>query len=487
MKRLFSLIETATVFLTVAAAAKAQSWNIETGYSGSYNPNGVWSFGAKSSATVTGMTLLTVQWGNQGWYLAGSDGAPSMQAGPLLWPWANQWGIPCVRWTCPADGYYDITGNFTGDDSRGEDVYAAVTTNGSFIFQSLLTNYLQVAPFANTLLTLNEGDYVDFTIAWAGNNNSQYNWTGLTAMINADTNAQAATATAEVVNGYVVGVTLTSSGLGYTNTPLVRFIGGSGSGAQAVAMVSSNGQVTNVSISNPGSDYTNTPIVVIAPPYILNPVLSLAPMSFLAFSNLTVGSNYQLQLSEGYYWSNQPVSFTATNALYTQIITGVVNRGDCRLVLSPAPAQAFATAQDVNGFIVGYTVTSGGSGYVTAPAVTIVGSGSNATAVASISSGGVVTNIAVGSPGIGYTSGATVEIAPPPATAVPPTMVLPMGQLNSTNLAPYANYQIQFTPTLNATWGNWTGGLFVPTTVTNAQIFFFTNYNTGFFRLEYLP
>ncbi|MGO8700411.1 MAG: hypothetical protein ACLQVY_22200 [Limisphaerales bacterium] len=482
MKRLLRLIETAAVFLMVAAAARAQSWNIATGYSGSYNPNGVWSFGAKSSAAVTGMTLLSVQWGNQGWYLAGSDGAPSMQAGPLLWPWANQWGIPCVRWTCPETGYYDITGNFTGDDSRGEDVYAAITTNGSFIFQSLMTSYLQVAPFTNMLLTLNKGDYVDFTIAWAGNNNSQYNWTGLTAMINTDTNPQAASATADLVNGYVVGVTLTSSGLGYTNTPLVRFIGGGGTGAQAVAVVS-NGVVTSVTINDPGSDYTSAPIVVIAPPFIQNPGVTMAPLSSLTFSNLTMGGTYQLQQWEGYYWSNLTVSLTATDAPYTQIVGGVANSTEYQLAASPVPAQAFATAEVVNGFVVGITITSGGSGYVAPPAVTIVGSGSNAAAVAAIG-GGIVTNITLTDPGIGYTAATTVEIAQPPTVAVAPT-VLPLVQINATNLAPYDNYQLQFAPTLGAAWEDWNGGLLSPTSQSSSQVFVFTN-RTGFFRMRHL-
>jgi hypothetical protein len=293
----------------------------------------------------------------------------------------------------------------------------------------------------------------------------------------------AATAIAIVDNGFVVGFTMTDYGYGYTNTPPVRIIGGGGSGALATAVVTS-GEVTAVDPSNAGSGYTNVPVVVIEPPFIPNPVLSIAPMSFLSFSNLTVGGVYQLQQSEGYYWSNQPVNFKATNALDTQIVAGLANSGDYELALSPVPAQAFATPQVVNGFIVGITVTSGGSGYVTNPAVTIVGSGSNATAVASIS-GGVVTNVAVTDPGAGYTNAPTVEIARPPTAAVSPT-ILPMVQLNSASLAPYDNYQIQFTPALGATWQNWNGGLFIPTSVTNSQLFFFTN-GSGFFRLRYSP
>jgi hypothetical protein len=61
-----------------------------------------------------------------------------------------------------------------------------------------------------------------------------------------------ALATPTVVNGFVVGATITDSGCGYTNTPTVRIIGGDGSGAQAVAVVS-NGVVTAVNIQLAGS------------------------------------------------------------------------------------------------------------------------------------------------------------------------------------------------------------------------------------------
>ena len=293
-----------------------------------------------------------------------------------------------------------------------------------------------------------------------------------------------ATASAVLSYGFVVAATISDGGYGYTNTPTVRIIGGGGSGAQAVAVVS-NGVVIAVNVLTAGSGYTNTPVIVIDPPFIPNSVLGIAPMSFLAFSNLTLGGVYQLQQSVAWYWSNQPVSFTATNALYTQMVAGVANSGDYRLALNPVPAQAFATATVSYGFVVHATVTSGGSGYVTSPAITIVGGGgSNATAVANLS-GGVVTSITITSPGTSYTSAPAVEIAPPPAAAVSPT-ALPVIRLDSANLAPYDNYQIQFKPALGETWGNWNGGLFTPTGVTNSQYLFITN-GVGFFRLQYVP
>jgi hypothetical protein len=286
------------------------------------------------------------------------------------------------------------------------------------------------------------------------------------------------------VNEFVVGVTITEDGAGYTNTPTVRIIGGGGIGAEALATMS-NGVVISITVTNAGFGYTNTPLVVIDPPFIPNPVLDGSPMSFLTFSNLTAGGVYQLQQLAGWYWTNQPLSFTATNSVYTQMVSGVVNSGDYRLALNPVPAQAFAVPVLDDGFVVAATVTNGGSGYVTNPPIRIVGGGGSGAEGFSEISGGVVTGILMTNAGYGYTNTPTVEIGQPPAAAVSPT-VQPVTQLDSASLAPYDNYQIQFTPALGAAWENWNGGLFTPTDVTNSQYLFVTN-SAVFFRLLYAP
>ncbi len=52
--------------------------------------------------------------------------------------------------------------------------------------------------------------------------------------------------------------------------------------------------------------------------------------------------------------------------------------------------QATAEAVVVNGFVVEIRLTSGGNGYFTPPPVTIIGTGTNAQAVASVQGGKVV-------------------------------------------------------------------------------------------------
>ncbi len=292
---------------------------------------------------------------------------------------------------------------------------------------------------------------------------------------------ETASVTAIVVNGFLVGTTIIDGGYGYTNAPPVHVIGGGGSGAQAIAVVS-NGVVMAVNMLSAGSDYTNEPLIIVDPPIIPNPVLSIAPTSILNFNNLTVGNSYQLQQFQSWYWTNQSSGFTASNNAYEES----VSPGEYRLALSPAPTQAFATAQVENGFVVGATITAGGSGYLTPPTVEIVGDvGTNATAVASVSDG-AVTDISITDAGIGYTNLVTVEIAPPPAPALSPTTILPGILVNSSNLAPYDNYRIQFKTELGAPWENWSVGLFSPSNSIGSQYLSVTN-STGFFRLEYLP
>jgi hypothetical protein len=375
------------------------------------------------------------------------------------------------------------TGDVNGDgkvDLVSANLYSStfsiLTNNGVGGF-GLATN-LPVGPNPNsvTAADVNGDGKVDLISPNSGNST-------LSVMTNATVFpcGPVAKAVAFEIYGFTVNVTVTCGGSGYTNTPSVHFLGGGGDGAQAVATVS-NGVVTAIQVLDAGFGYTNAPLVILDPPFIPNPVLGIKPISFLTFSNLSPGSTYQLQrMAAQGSWTNQSGSLTATNAFYTVAVPG---GGFYRLTLAPAPAQAFATAQLLSGFVIGATVTSPGSGYVGVPAVTIVGGGgSGATAVAQISAG-AVTNIAITATGGGYTSLPTIQIDPPPATALAPAVV-PGMQLNSTNLIPYFSYQLQFTPALPAGWASWDGTTFSPTVATNSQSFVITN-SAGFFRLQYL-
>ena len=294
----------------------------------------------------------------------------------------------------------------------------------------------------------------------------------------------AATATATVVHDFVVGAAVTDEGFGYTNTPAVRIIGGGGSGAVAVAVVS-NEVVVAVNILDAGEGYTNAPAIVIAPPFIAQPTIRIAARSLLSFTNLAVGTNYQLQSFLAGAWINIGPAFTAAGSTFTQYVPGTASSNGYCLAATPVPSQAYATAQVVNGFVVGATVTSGGSGYGSNVLVTILseGSGSNAAAIATVS-GGTVTGITITSAGIGYINTPAIIIAPPPANALWPTVTQVM-ELDFGSLSPYDNYQLEFTPVAGGAWSN-LGIPFTPTSAASTQ-YVNASGSAGFFRVEYAP
>jgi Concanavalin A-like lectin/glucanases superfamily len=126
----------------------------------------------------------------------------------------------------------------------------------------------------------------------------------------------AAEATAQVVNGFMVGATLTDIGCGYTNNPLVLIEGGGGSGAIATATVQ-NGFVTSINIINPGSGYTNLPDILIAsPPFV--PTLSINVSRVMVTLHVVLGLNYVLESSSDMInWTATGPQFTAQSEVIT--------------------------------------------------------------------------------------------------------------------------------------------------------------------------
>ena len=74
-----------------------------------------------------------------------------------------------------------------------------------------------------------------------------------------------ATATATVVNGFLVSVTVVNGGSGYTAVPTVTITDPTGSGAVATATVS-GGVVTSVKVQDTGDGYSASPTVTITAP-----------------------------------------------------------------------------------------------------------------------------------------------------------------------------------------------------------------------------
>jgi hypothetical protein len=161
----------------------------------------------------------------------------------------------------------------------------------------------------------------------------------------ASSTPHAATASPVVVNGFVVDANVTDPGYGYTNTPLVRVIGGSGTGAQAVATVT-NGFVTAVQVTSAGSGYTNAPIIVIAPPFIPQPQIGITalvfgplatPVAKLDFSELSRYDRYQLEFKPDAAgtWTDLGAPFIPTASTNTQYVNAIGSAGFIRVRYVP--------------------------------------------------------------------------------------------------------------------------------------------------------
>ena len=104
-----------------------------------------------------------------------------------------------------------------------------------------------------------------------------------------------AIASADVVNGFVVGVTVSDVGAGYDTPPVVLLVGGGGIGATALATVL-KGAISAIKIVNPGSGYTSTPTVRIAsPPF--TPKLSIDVAKVRVRLEVVLGQRYQIESS----------------------------------------------------------------------------------------------------------------------------------------------------------------------------------------------
>jgi hypothetical protein len=261
-----------------------------------------------------------------------------------------------------------------------------------------------------TLLNLSQSDTANYDVVIT---NAVGSVTSSVVAVNV--NIRPAEATPVVVNGFIVGATLTDGGCGYTNPPAIVFSGLGGTGATAYAQIS-DGSVTNVVITDTGSGYPANAVALIAPP--LYPVLSIVQ--------------------------------TLTN--------------------TPSAA---AIPVVTNGFIVGAILTASGRGYTTNPAVSFSDASGHGAAAYSQISNGTVTNIVITSTGSGYSTNAVINIAPTPTISVviPSANNLMLEQNYQLQIANGLTDWTDFGAAFSATNPAWTPTNFWNVAATN-QIFF---------------
>ena len=201
-------------------------------------------------------------------------------------------------------------------------------------------------------------------------------------------------------------IRLTNAGFGYTETPIIYIEGGGGTGAAATCSIEpTQSGVISLSVDGGGSGYAVAPIVTIDPPVGAGATASSSINGIGSVTGATVfsGGNFYLPSTTVSVIFAAPVGVGTT-------------------------AEGTAHTNSV-GVVTGITITDPGSGYASAPTVSIGNSAADkqyvntltglttATAVAGISTGGIVTAIRITNPGYGYSSTPSVTIAAPPTIA----------------------------------------------------------------------
>lgn len=167
-----------------ATVPHAEVWSAATDYSITENPNGAWSYGRKWSPTVSAIDLMPVRWGDSGWYLGNwGHGGPSIQGYVNMWAKDNSNGLPALRWTAPRVGTYSVDIEFTGNDSRGVDVYAFVIVNSVEMFSQRILGSGSLAHYSAQNIAMNSGDTIDLVVQWGGSVYYEYNWTLVSATV----------------------------------------------------------------------------------------------------------------------------------------------------------------------------------------------------------------------------------------------------------------------------------------------------------------
>jgi hypothetical protein len=137
------------------------------------------------------------------------------------------------------------------------------------------------------------------------------------------------------------------------------------------------------------------------------------PRSTLAA--LLLLSTFNLQLST-LFAQNSVVTYQGRVTSNGTNFTGNGQFKFALVTVTNTAATATATAEVTGQFVTSVTVTFGGSGYVSPPAVTLSGGGGSGATAHAVLTGDVVTSVVVDSAGSGYTNAPAVTIAPPPDT-----------------------------------------------------------------------
>lgn len=302
----------ALVALSILPSAGAQMYDAANDFSAVSNPNGVWAYGFKPRPDQA-FQLYDIPSNRGGdldfWYSSqfGVDpcvghnshedprrGCPTCEyyadPGQLVFhPGRSQLSV--VQWTSPRNGTYDVTIGFLGV-GRVSTVGTYVYLNDQQLYVAPLRGRGQTGEFADRLF-IRLGGRIEAAVD-CGPDGTYADTTGLTFTVHPLPSPRRAVAVARVVNGFVVEITLTDSGDGFTEPPHVEIVG-TGTGALARATVE-DGRVTSISVLSAGAGYDDSTLVKIDPPH-KSPSVSIRTQTVRLTFSVWRGIRYQVQAS----------------------------------------------------------------------------------------------------------------------------------------------------------------------------------------------
>ncbi|MES2595893.1 MAG: autotransporter-associated beta strand repeat-containing protein [Verrucomicrobiota bacterium] len=240
-------------------------------------------------------------------------------------------------------------------------------------------------------------------------------------------NGTGGAATATIAGGAVTNLTVTNQGNSYGVAPTVIFAGGGGAGAKGTANIV-GGRLISITLTSPGSGYISAPSVSIIAGDVADPATATATFS----GGRVTGLN--LTYAGSGYTGIPTVVFTTGGVTFPTATAAVTAGRLSRITLTYAgsghvtPPVPNMTGGTITGGVQGTAATTITGGKVN-DAITIVtpGGADPATATAVMASNGTVDFINLTSGGSGYLSAPLVTIADPTGVNTP-VMLAPGGQ-----------------------------------------------------------
>lgn len=190
------------------SGGSSSGYSLSSAFSYTSNPNGVWSYGWKSTTTGT-LTIYDSKWDSgfsRSWYYSSYGSFPNfsnnyassggVSPGETNMHPGSSGQISVLRWTAPQAGTISIKGSFKAGDTGAVDVYILKNTTTLFSKTSTL-----ITESYDQTTTVAIGDTVDFQVGNAGNYTSDA--TPIDGVI-AYTSTATTTTTPEIVIPYII-------------------------------------------------------------------------------------------------------------------------------------------------------------------------------------------------------------------------------------------------------------------------------------------